>query len=179
MGLNYSCFELVWCHWLWQRIDNSHISAPWQFVGTAMRNAKRQGFAARFQFSGRSHAGRKVEYMTDLKWFIARLVLNALSIFAVMSEFRLYLKTKKAVWDLHLLGYWLTFHINHTAFLPSPERFLQVGLQLLLISQKVLRIAVHFGFGLPRSPQWIDSWRWKHFMDRWLKKCFLFRMSLK
>lgn len=84
-------------------------------------------------------------------------MLNVLCIFAMTSEFRLYLKTQKAVWDLHLLGDWLKFQINHTEFLPSPERFLRVGLQLFLISQKVFKIAIHFGFGIPWSPQWIDS----------------------
>jgi len=50
-----------------------------------------------------------------------------------MSEFRFYLKVERAVWDLWLLGNWLTFQISHTALLHSPERFLQVGLQILLI----------------------------------------------
>lgn len=84
-------------------------------------------------------------------------MLNVLCIFAITSEFRFYLKTQKDVWDLHLSGDWLTVQINHTEFLPSPERFLRVGLQLFLISQKVFKIAINFGFGLPWSPQWIDS----------------------
>lgn len=43
----------------------------------------------------------------------------------------------------------------HTELFPRLK--IQVGLQLLVITQKDFRIAVHFGLGVPWSPWWIDS----------------------